>query len=77
MYKIIKKENKSAIMVTHDIAEAVSMSDRIIVLTGRPSKIKNIYDIELENKSTPINNRKDTKFNYYYDMIWKDIDFHV
>lgn len=77
VYKIIKKENKSAIMVTHDIAEAVSMSDRIIVLTGRPSKIKNIYDIELENKSTPINNRKDTKFNYYYDMIWKDIDFHV
>lgn len=77
VYKIIKKENKSAIMVTHDIAEAVSMSDRIIVLTGRPSKIKNIYDIELENKSTPINNRKDAKFNYYYDMIWKDIDFHV
>ena len=77
VYKIIKKENKSAIMVTHDIAEAVSKSDRIIVLTGRPSKIKNIYDIELENKSTPINNRKDTKFNYYYDMIWKDIDFHV
>lgn len=77
VYKIIKKENKSAIMVTHDIAEAVSMSDRIIVLTGRPSKIKNIYEINLENKSTPINNRKDKKFSYYYDMIWKDIDFHV
>ncbi|MBP3461566.1 MAG: hypothetical protein J6K21_04060 [Bacilli bacterium] len=64
-------------MVTHDIAEAVSMSDRIIVLTGRPSKIKNIYEINLEKKSTPINNRKDSKFSYYYDMIWKDIDFHV
>ena len=77
VYKIIKKEKKSAIMVTHDIAEAVSMSDRIIVLTGRPSKIKNIYEINLEKKSTPINNRKDSKFSYYYDMIWKDIDFHV
>lgn len=77
VYKIIKKEKKSAIMVTHDIAEAVSMSDRIIVLTERPSKIKSIYEIKLENKSTPINNRKDPKFSKYYDMIWKDIDFHV
>lgn len=77
VYRIIKNEKKSAIMVTHDIAEAVSMSDRIIVLTGRPSKIKSIYEIKLENKSTPINNRKDNKFSYYYDTIWKDIDFHV
>jgi NitT/TauT family transport system ATP-binding protein len=77
VYNIIKKEKKSAIMVTHDIAEAVSMSDKVIVLTGRPSKIKNIYEIKLENKKNPIANRKDSKFNYYYDMIWKDIDFHV
>lgn len=77
VYNIIKSEGKSAIMVTHDIAEAVSMSDKVIVLTGRPSRIKNIYEIKLENKNTPINNRKDSKFSYYYDTIWKDIDFHV
>ena len=77
VYKIIKKEKKSAIMVTHDIAEAVSMSDKVIVLTNRPSKIKNIYDIKLDNKQTPISNRKDPKFKYYYDLIWKDIDFNV
>ena len=77
VYNIIKKEKKSAIMVTHDIAEAVSMSDKVIVLTNRPSKIKNIYTIDLINKSNPINNRKDPKFNYYYETIWKDIDFHV
>ena len=53
------------------------MSDKIIVLTKRPSKIKNIYEIKLENKKTPIENRKDNKFAYYYDLIWKDIDFHV
>lgn len=74
VYNILKREKKSAIMVTHDIAEAVSMSDKVIVLTNRPSKIKNIYEINLDNKSTPINNRKDPKFNYYYDLIWKDID---
>lgn len=77
IYKILKKEKKSMIMVTHDIAEAISMCDKVIVLSNRPAVIKNIYNINLENRSTPINNRKDKKFSYYYDAIWKDIDFHV
>lgn len=64
-------------MVTHDIAEAISMADKVIVLTGRPSKIKTIYDINLTNKSTPINNRKCKEFSEYYETIWKDLDFHV
>lgn len=77
IYNILKKEKKTMIMVTHDIAEAISMCDKVIVLSSRPAIIKSIYNIELENKSTPINNRKDNKFSYYYDKIWKDIDFHV
>ena len=77
VYKIIKKENKSAIMVTHDISEAISMADKIIVLSKRPSIIKNIYEIKLDNKKNPIENRKDKRFAYYYDLIWKDIDYHV
>lgn len=64
-------------MVTHDIAEAISMADKVIVLTGRPSKIKKIYDIKLTNKSNPINNRKCKEFSEYYETIWKDLDFHV
>lgn len=77
VYKIIKKEKKSTIMVTHDLAEAISMSDRIIVLSDRPSHIKNVYEIKLSNRSTPIENRKAKEFAKYYDLIWKDIDFHV
>lgn len=77
VYKIIKKEKKSAIMVTHDISEAISMADRIIVLSERPSKIKRIYEIKLTGKDSPINNRKAKEFAKYYDMIWKDIDYHV
>ena len=77
VYKIIKKEKKSAIMVTHDIAEAISMADKVIVLTKRPCKVKCVIDINLNNKSTPIENRKDEKFSYYYDLIWKEIDHHV
>ncbi len=76
VYQIIKKEKKSAIMVTHDIAEAISMADKIIVLSKRPSKIKKIIDIKLTDKSNPINNRKAKEFSYYYDLIWKEID-HV
>lgn len=77
VYKIIKQEKKSAIMVTHDLAEAISMSDRVIVLSKRPSTIKKIYEINLTNKSTPIKNRRAKEFSDYYEMIWKDIDFHV
>lgn len=77
VYKIIKKEKKTVIMVTHDIAEAISMADRIVVLTNRPAVVKNIYEIKLTNSSSPINNRKCIEFFDYYDLIWKDIDSYV
>ena len=77
VYKIIKNEGKTAIMVTHDLAEAISTSDRIVVLTKRPAKIKSIYNINLTNKSTPINNRKCKEFNDYYEKIWRDLDVNI
>jgi len=77
MYNIIKNEKKTVILITHDIAEAISMADRVIVLTKRPCKVKKIYEINLENKTNPIDNRKDKKFNYYYDKIWRDLDVHI
>lgn len=77
IFKIIKKEGKTAVMVTHDIAEAISMSDRIVVLSKRPAIVKKIYNIELSNKSTPIHNRKCKEFSEYYDMIWRDLDVHI
>ena len=74
VYKIIKNEEKTAIMVTHDIQEAIAMSDKVIVLSKRPAKIKRIYDIVLENKSVPSKNRNDKNFSDYYEKIWKDFD---
>ena len=76
VYRIIKEENKTAIMVTHDIAEAISLADKVIVLSKRPAVIKNIYEINMDNKIVPSKNRKNEKFYYYYDAIWKDIDFY-
>jgi len=77
VYKIIKHENKTVVMITHDVGEACSTSDRVVVLSDRPSKIKKIFKIEMTNKSTPINNRKCKEFSEYYDMIWKEIDKHA
>lgn len=73
LYKIIKKEGKTAIMVTHDISEAISMSDKVIVLSKSPSTIKNIYDIKL-SYSSPLQNRQDENFSKYFDMIWRDLN---
>ena len=77
VYKIIKKEKKTAIIVTHNISEAVTMSNKVFVLSKRPAIIKKEFDINLTDKSTPINNRKCKEFNYYYDNIWKELDFNV
>lgn len=74
VYKIIKNEKKTVIMVTHDLAEAISLADKVIVLSKRPCRIKKIYDIKLTNKSTPIENRKAKEFADYYEKIWKELD---
>ena len=77
IYNIIKKEGKTAIMVSHDISESISMSDRVIVLSKRPGEIKKIYNIDLDIKDSPILNRSSKNFAYYYENIWRDLDIHV
>lgn len=76
VYKIIREENKTALMVTHDISEAVSIGDKVVVLSNRPSVVKNVYEIKMDNKGLPSENRKNEKFNTYYNDIWKDLDHY-
>lgn len=76
VYKIIKDTGKTVIMITHDVAEAVSCADKVVVLANRPSYVKKIYEIKMDGKSSPINNRKCSEFNNYYEKIWKDIDLY-
>jgi len=75
VYNIIKKEQKTTIMITHDISEALSLADKIIVLSKRPATVKNIYKIDL--KETPRKKRYLKEFSEYYDQIWKDLDLNV
>lgn len=75
IYKILKNENITALMVTHDISEAISMSDRVIVLSHRPASVKKIYDIdfEMENRS-PLTSRENPKFSQYFNLMWKELE---
>ena len=56
------------------IGEAISMADKVIVLSKGPAIVKNIYKIELDNRDIPTNNRKDNKYDYYYSLISKDLN---
>lgn len=78
IYKILREENITALIVTHDISESISMSDKVIVLTKRPAKIKQIHSIDFEIPNrTPINCRKSPKFSEYFDSLWKELDVHA
>lgn len=75
VYSIIKNENKTTIMVTHDIPESISMSDQVIVLSNRPAIIKNVYDIKFDiEKRTPLLCRENKNFSNYFDTIWKELN---
>ncbi|MGM9834832.1 MAG: ABC transporter ATP-binding protein [Bacilli bacterium] len=74
VYKVAKENNITVIIVTHDLAESISMADRVVVLSKRPCIVKKIIPINLSNRSTPINNRKAIEFNMYYDLLWSELD---
>lgn len=74
IYYILRKEKITSIIVTHDISEAISMSDRVLVLSKRPGTIKDIHKINfgIENR-TPINCRESPKFSQYFNTLWKEL----
>ena len=74
IYYILRKEKITAIIVTHDISEAISMSDRVLVLSKRPGTIKDIHKSKfgIENR-TPIKCRESPKFSQYFNTLWKEL----
>lgn len=73
VYSIIKAEGKTAVLVTHDISEAISMSDKIIVLTNRPAQVKSIFRPRL-NSNTPLKRRESKEFGELFEKIWKELN---
>ncbi len=74
IYNILRKEKITTLMVTHDISEAISMADRVLVLSKRPGTVKDIHKIDfvMENRN-PINCRENPKFSKYFNTLWKEL----
>ncbi len=77
IHGILRREGMTALLVTHDIAEAVSMADRIFVLSRRPATIKAVYDLRELRHLTPSERRDHPSFHIYFNAIWKELDIHV
>ena len=74
---IIKKENKTAILVTHDLSEAISVADRVIVLSSRPATVRRIVPISVSIPDrTPMRTRNAPEFKDYFNLLWKELNRH-
>lgn len=73
--QIIRKENKTAILVTHDLAEAISLADRIVVLSARPATIRQTVHLTFSTPGmTPLERRNTPEFKTYFNLIWKELN---
>ena len=71
---IIRDTQKTALLITHDLSEAISMADRILVLSRRPGKVKAIFPISFPKKyDTPLKRRNAPEFSGYFHQVWKEL----
>jgi len=73
--KAMLGKQRAALLVSHDISECISMADRVVVLSRRPARIKQVHEIRLAG--TPMQRRNDPAFREYFDLLWKELDVHV
>lgn len=72
--RLIRAAGKTMIIITHDLGEAISLADRIIVLSGRPAVVKNQMDIHLTLKDdSPLAARNAPEFQQYFNRLWEDM----
>ncbi|HLU80315.1 MAG TPA: ABC transporter ATP-binding protein [Burkholderiaceae bacterium] len=78
---VLRSEGKSVVLVTHDIGEAISMTDRVVVLSRRPGRIKSQHQIRFPSvpgrRPTPFEARGLPEFNTYFNTLWDELDVHV
>ena len=70
---IIRREKKTAVLVTHDLSEAVSLADRIIILSKRPGTVKRIVAVDMPKDLSPMDRRNHDTFKTYFNLIWKEM----
>ncbi|AXI09827.1 spermidine/putrescine ABC transporter ATP-binding protein [Oceanobacillus zhaokaii] len=73
--KLFKTYHKTAILVTHDIGEAIAMSDRVFIMNANPGSIARVFEVPIELRNeTPILVRKHQKYQLLFDKIWEELD---
>ncbi len=75
VYSIITSEKKTTILVTHDISEAISLSDRVIVLTKRPAKILSIHTFNYDKNLSPLKRRELPDFGKNFELLWRELNY--
>lgn len=71
---IIRQTGKTAILITHDLSEAISVADRILVLSARPGQVKTILPIIFSGESaSPLSRRNAPEFPGYFNQVWKEL----
>ena len=73
VYRILKREQVTTLMVTHDIPESISMGDKILVLSARPAQVKEILSVDFGPGRSPLSCRANRQFGPYFDHIWKEL----
>lgn len=72
---LIRRSGKTVIMITHDLSEAVRLSDRIIVLSKRPASVKKEIEVHLTvSEKTPLASMNAPEFNSYFNILWKELN---
>lgn len=77
IHAIIRQEHKTALLVTHDISEAISLSDRVVVLSRRPAVVKSIHDLGELRNLRPMARRDAPAFRTFFNSIWKELDVNA
>ena len=73
VYKIIKSEKLTALLVTHDISESIAMSDKILILSKRPATVKKVIKLNFEGLDSPLKRRETAQSKEYFDLIWSKL----
>ena len=77
IHAILRREGQTALLVTHDISEAISMSDRVFILSRRPATVKAVRDLRELKDLTPLQRRDHPSFHIHFNAVWKELDIHV
>ncbi len=71
---IIRSEGKTALLITHDISEAVSLADRVLVLTKRPAHVAFTHEMDFGDVKTPLSRREMPQFSGWFEKLWKELN---